>query len=148
MPENPQDTPKENTVWQKSVTPDDIQDAFGEEASAAGFTYPHCDPRVLHSPGVCTICDKYAALAQKLRKKSGVPFTDELAPGDPLLPGSERNRRSAEMWGGNRPPMGYTVHRNGLDPGEPPKSSNIAQYKGILGRIRARWNRFRAWLRN
>ncbi|MBA2706983.1 MAG: hypothetical protein H0U59_04165 [Gemmatimonadaceae bacterium] len=28
----------------------------------------HCDPRVVHAPGVCQMCDKFGAIAQELRR--------------------------------------------------------------------------------
>lgn len=66
-----------------------------------GWAYPHCEPRVLHSPGGCWACDGAPEL-QALRQEFEVPFTDELEPGDPLLPWADRTKESAEQWPGNR----------------------------------------------
>jgi hypothetical protein len=37
--------------------------------------YPHCDQRILHAPGECDVCDKYAKDLQQLRKDWGINFT-------------------------------------------------------------------------
>ncbi len=66
--------------------------------------YPHCDHRVLHSPGICVYCDKYPE-EQEERKRDNIPFTDELTLDTPLLPGEDRARRSAEKWPGNGPKL-------------------------------------------
>jgi hypothetical protein len=39
-------------------------------------TYPHCDPRVLHYPGLCDYCDMRADWQQE-RIQNGVLFTDD-----------------------------------------------------------------------
>ncbi len=64
--------------------------------------YPHCDHRVLHSPGACVFCDLYPDEQQE-RKDAGLKFTDEQKPNEPLLPGEDRSAGSAHKWGGNRP---------------------------------------------
>ena len=64
-------------------------------------TIPHCDPRVLHSPGTCEACDTAPEL-QQYREMLGLQYTDELQANDALLPGQTRTRASAERWGGNR----------------------------------------------
>jgi hypothetical protein len=63
---------------------------------------PHCDPRVLHSPGACVYCDEVPHL-QQFREMTGLRFTDKLHAKDALLPGQDRSRASAEAWGGNQP---------------------------------------------
>lgn len=62
---------------------------------------PHCDHRVLHSPGACGHCDHVPSL-QVLRRSLGLKYTDELQMNDALLPGEDRSRASVEFWGGNR----------------------------------------------
>lgn len=62
---------------------------------------PHCDPRVLHSPGKCPYCDS-AKVLQLMRQAYKLPFTDELQATDPLLPGADRSRGSADRWAGNQ----------------------------------------------
>lgn len=63
--------------------------------------YPHCDERVLHSPGTCRFCDMTPEL-QQYREMCGLPYTDFLQAKDALLPGETRTRASAEAWGGNK----------------------------------------------
>lgn len=69
--------------------------------AAEGNAFPHCDERVLHSPGTCKACDSTTVL-QQYRKMLGLQYTDELQANDPLLPGEDRSRASAEAWGRNR----------------------------------------------
>lgn len=66
-------------------------------------TFPHCDHRVLHSPGTCEVCDEHAADLQAERKRLGIPFTDELPDDAPLLGLVGRTAGSSRKWGGNRP---------------------------------------------
>ena len=89
---------------QKRLKALEAADMYREYASnwlAEGGTMPHCDERVLHSKGTCTYCDKAQTL-QQYRTMLGLKFTDELQENDPLLPGEDRTKASAEAWGGNR----------------------------------------------
>lgn len=74
---------------------------YSEFLDAWDSAFPHCDSRVLHSPGTCGYCDKVKPL-QDYRKMCGLPFTDDLQATDALLPGENRTRASAEAWGGNQ----------------------------------------------
>lgn len=78
---------------------------YGEYLDAWEAPFPHCDSRVLHSPGVCVYCDQVKPL-QEYRKMCGLPFSDELQANDALLPGETRNVASAHAWGGNQPRKG------------------------------------------
>lgn len=60
--------------------------------------FPHCDNRVLHSPGECTLCDEYSDL-QAVRLNLGVSFTEH-GP-DPAT--DFRPLEIINRWPGNRP---------------------------------------------
>ena len=77
----------------------DVKDKY-TRLTADTEQWPHCDPRVLHSFKTCTYCDKFEWL-QDLRLALHIPFTNELAVTDPLLPWEERTVESANKWGGN-----------------------------------------------
>jgi hypothetical protein len=74
---------------------------------------PHCDQRVLHAPGKCTVCDGFPML-QEIRELWQIAFTGE-KPVDlaenrwttrgPVLPCPAEYLRgkNAEAWSGNRP---------------------------------------------
>lgn len=66
---------------------------------------PHCDMRVLHSPGSCEYCDKYPE-RQAIREANLIMFTDDdprLKQGWTLCPAlAERGVDSVNAWGGNR----------------------------------------------
>lgn len=81
-------------------------------------TYPHCDWRVLHAPGECTICDEYAAPWQQERIAANVLFTSD--PRNAALidhylltgkiegdlrpcPAQLARGASCQYWGGNTP---------------------------------------------
>lgn len=85
-------------------------DDMGFESDAQ---FPHCDPRVLHSPNTCEVCDHYQHY-QELRNVWGINFTGEnfiYAPNLSdhtwrMLPcPSDFNRGlgAAHEWYGNRP---------------------------------------------
>lgn len=72
--------------------------------------YPHCDGRVLHAPGECTICDEYARALQKLRMVWNINFTghheEVSADGTWMLPCPAEVARPLSIinqWGGNTP---------------------------------------------
>jgi hypothetical protein len=67
-------------------------------------TMPHCDSRVLHTPGECAFCDQYPAW-QEYRQVMGIAFTGH-EPRPDELPCPSTLRRSMEdiqAWSGNRP---------------------------------------------
>jgi hypothetical protein len=65
--------------------------------------YPHCDPRVLHSPGRCEFCDMYPE-HQRARVVARVNFTGEKVPGFRACPSEmRRTLENIERWPGNRP---------------------------------------------
>ena len=70
--------------------------------------YPHCDPRVLHAPGLCKYCDQFADW-QELRLAWGICFsgqqpTDEQPIADPAdLAVMFKRRGDYNHWSGNRP---------------------------------------------
>ena len=45
------------------------------------YAYPHCDQTVIHAPGECYYCDRYASTLQAERAASGQPFTPNEANG-------------------------------------------------------------------
>jgi hypothetical protein len=82
--------------------------------------YPHCDWRILHSPGVCQYCDAHAAWQQE-RIAAKVLFTDDVKnteliehylqtgayPSDERpCPAQQARGSNCQVWGGNvpRPP--------------------------------------------
>jgi hypothetical protein len=66
-------------------------------------TFPHCDHRLLHSPGNCTYCDAHPEW-QALRIVLGINFTGETDPEKLPCPGAmTRSAERAHQWGGNRP---------------------------------------------
>lgn len=72
-------------------------DEYDEE-----FMFPHCDSRILHSPGACVYCDKYPNRQQD-RIDSNTNFSNESDPNK--LPCPSTYLRSAEVrdrWSGNR----------------------------------------------
>ncbi len=89
----------ESSIWAH----DPLPDAFiAAEKEIGDFTYPHCDPRIIHSRGVCNFCDK-EPLLQGIRQGLSLKFTDQLEAGEPLLPWEDRSRESAEEYLGNTP---------------------------------------------
>ncbi len=82
-----------------------------------GVQYPHCDWRILHSPGVCAFCDEHSDWQQE-RIALKVLFTDDpenqtlvnhvLSTGRLLddrkpCPGFTMRGASIHNWGGNTP---------------------------------------------
>lgn len=87
-----------------------------------GEIFPHCDPRVLHAPGQCRICDEYAPKAQKDRVRRMINFTGESTRGLQPCPSDQaRGVGGAHVWHGNtpkkppiraaEPPAGFTRRR-------------------------------------
>lgn len=63
---------------------------------------PHCDSRILHSPGACEYCDQYPEW-QQARVVWRMNFSDTSDP--ELLPCPSTTTRSAavrDLWGGNK----------------------------------------------
>lgn len=89
--------------------------------SVSDETPPHCDPKVLHTPGTCVYCDQCPGL-QFERIDKGIAFTNE--PDDdhvreltPCPATLHRPRGVIELWPGNRPMpkgegMAYIVMEN------------------------------------
>lgn len=66
-------------------------------------TYPHCDPRVLHSPGQCIYCDEHKDWQEK-RIADKVNFTGQNFEGLSLCPADRaRGIGLAHQWEGNQP---------------------------------------------
>jgi len=67
---------------------------------------PHCDQQVLHAPGECDVCDKYAPERQLVRIKWGICFTGHDPDGTHfLIPCPSTKLRTVETinkWPGNR----------------------------------------------
>jgi hypothetical protein len=68
------------------------------------MTSPHCDELVLHAPGECNICDKYAGEQQALRIRSGINFTGQHKPDRGPCPSELRRPLEViQAWPGNQP---------------------------------------------
>ena len=67
--------------------------------------YPHCDPRILHSPGACEYCDMHSDW-QELRKTWNIAFTDEglikSDTGKTQCPAVTARPEHHNTWGGNK----------------------------------------------
>lgn len=67
--------------------------------------FPHCDPRVLHSPGECEFCDQHPDW-QALRMAWGIAFTgwipDESKHELPC-PANFARGDACQIWSGNKP---------------------------------------------
>jgi hypothetical protein len=68
------------------------------------YKYPHCDARILHAPGECTVCDDCPQL-QSIRLTWGIVFTGYLPEGHELPdPATHaRGEKSINSWHGNVP---------------------------------------------
>lgn len=81
---------------------DDVVEKVEEKTESRAHA-PHCDPSVLHAPGVCKYCDAYPDW-QKMREVQRINFSDQHF--DNLTPCPSEWFRSEEIrnrWGGNRP---------------------------------------------
>ena len=65
-------------------------------------TMPHCDPRILHKPGDCEICDHYPDL-QEARVRMMINFTGEAQENYGPCPADFLRGASHHEWAGNRP---------------------------------------------
>lgn len=63
--------------------------------------FPHCDPRVLHLPSNCQVCDMFPSL-QEARKLWGIAFTDGPAADLPCPSLLRRPKHIIDQWPGNR----------------------------------------------
>lgn len=64
---------------------------------------PHCDSAILHAPGVCKYCDKYASW-QEYRELSGINYTGESDPAKAPCPSTYfRPGALRDEWPGNTP---------------------------------------------
>lgn len=65
--------------------------------------FPHCDPRILHAPGECDVCDRYSDW-QLLRQMWGIAFTGYIPENKELpCPADFARGDSHKLWYGNRP---------------------------------------------
>lgn len=63
--------------------------------------FPHCDPRVLHAPGECSVCDECPEW-QELRKHWGIAFTGYTPEGTELpCPADHARGENHAKWHGN-----------------------------------------------
>lgn len=62
--------------------------------------FPHCDARILHSPGACVYCDDHPDW-QQLRITWGINFTSESEPGLHPCPADAARGDNHMEWGGN-----------------------------------------------
>ena len=61
---------------------------------------PHCDPRILHSPGECEFCDMHPDMQLK-RSNDGVNFTGHNDPKLKKCPADEARGSGHAQWPGN-----------------------------------------------
>jgi hypothetical protein len=75
-------------------------------AKDLAVSYPHCDARVLHQPGECSICDLYPE-DQQDRITDGIKYTgkDDRPIGDLKFPcpAEEARGDNCQRWTGNLP---------------------------------------------
>lgn len=87
--------------------------SFEDMGFVSDAVFPHCDPRVLHAPHECGVCDHYPHY-QALRQMWGINFTgqdfvysEELSDSSwrmlPCPSDFNRGLNGAHVWGGNRP---------------------------------------------
>lgn len=62
--------------------------------------FPHCDPRVVHSPGSCEYCDNSGL--QPIREAWNIAFTGRPEEGKTPCPGEVARGENLEHWSGNR----------------------------------------------
>jgi hypothetical protein len=61
--------------------------------------FPHCDPRILHTPGSCAYCDESGL--QPVREVWGIAFTDKPEEGKTPCPALVARGDSVNRWHGN-----------------------------------------------
>lgn len=65
--------------------------------------FPHCDPRILHAPGECDVCDLHPEW-QELREVWCINFTGKRDCEKTSCPAEVyRNKSTIEAWPDNRP---------------------------------------------
>ena len=64
---------------------------------------PHCDPRVVHAPKQCKICDEHAGFVQSLRDLHDVSFTGKTDRRWPCPADVARPNGQNQVWFGNQP---------------------------------------------
>lgn len=78
-------------------------------------TYPHCDPRVLHSPGECVFCDDHAADLQAERIAKGINFTGHFDEDKEPCPAWVARGAGSQVWGGNIPKTQVDLDRADME---------------------------------
>lgn len=97
------------------------------------YTFPHCDPRVLHKPGECTYCDKDASDLQKIRKLWNINFTGHFEEGLLPCPADEaRPNGDCEVWPNNRPDKINAKKRRDQNQKKKNKTSRLARLKNLF----------------
>ncbi len=91
-------------------------------------TWPHCDPRVLHAPGTCEVCDEDPYL-QEIRKVWSIAFSGEEAEENQLPCPSTlfRTENHINAWYGNRP----VIDHSQVEFEWPPTEEEIATMKRL-----------------
>lgn len=67
-----------------------------------GTIMPHCDPRILHQPGECKVCDLYPFF-QMAREKMMINFTGCNLEDHGPCPADFIRGKTHSAWWGNRP---------------------------------------------
>lgn len=90
-----------------NLNPDGSYWSHPVDTKVNGASFPHCDPRILHTPGNCTICDGFVC-SQEARIAMKVAFTDtppRVVLAQKLMPCpaiTARGPDSVNHWPGNR----------------------------------------------
>ena len=80
----------------------EVRDALDIFVATRIHQFPHCDPRVLHAPRECSICDAFQDW-QALRIAWGIAFSGHDASKDQLTDPATQARGTAwKEWEGNR----------------------------------------------
>lgn len=78
-------------------------DIFEDPPGRSIRQYPHCDSRILHTPGACQYCDRLPDW-QELRTMWGINFTGEKVKGRSKCPAEKaRSLKTINRWYGNVP---------------------------------------------
>lgn len=107
--------------------------------------FPHCDSRVLHTPGQCIYCDMYSELQQS-RIEQKVNFTGQAFEGlSPCPADAARGIGQAHVWPGNRPE--HLEHQLTTWTCPTTSSAPLTPSKKLPGFTPrdSRWKRFKNW---
>lgn len=96
------DEPGEREILHRNTGAPSVPATY-EQYQELGLCPPHCDPRVLHAPNTCTVCDEHASGAQALRAMHDVSCTGKTDRRWPCPADVARPNEQNQIWMGNRP---------------------------------------------